>query len=163
FGLVEADSGTVVGGSPARAISSPATAMAAGIGMVHQHFTNVPAMSVAENVSLGGRGAFRADHAAAMVLDIGRRTGLALDPDALVGSLPVGAQQRLEIVKALARNATTLLLDEPTAVLAPTEAAELLAWLRTFASAGGSVVLITHRLREALAIADDVTVLRRGV
>jgi simple sugar transport system ATP-binding protein len=87
---------------------------------------------------------------------------LALDPNALAGSLPVGAQQRLEIVKALARDATTLLLDEPTAVLAPGEAAELLAWLREFANRGGSVVLITHRLREALGIADEVTVLRRG-
>jgi simple sugar transport system ATP-binding protein len=136
--------------------------MAAGVGMVHQHFTNVPAMTVAENVSLGGRGAFRADRAAATVHDLGRRTGLALDPGALAGSLPVGAQQRLEIIKALARDATTLLLDEPTAVLAPAEAAELLAWLRDFANGGGSVVLITHRLREALGIADEVTVLRRG-
>jgi simple sugar transport system ATP-binding protein len=162
FGLITGDSGTVEGGTPPRAISSPALAMAAGIGMVHQHFTNVPAMTVAENVALGSRGAFRADRAAATVLEIGRRTGLALDPDALAGSLPVGAQQRLEIVKALARDATTLLLDEPTAVLAPSEAAELLAWLREFADRGGSVVLITHRLREALAIADDVTVLRHG-
>lgn len=162
FGLVAADSGTVVGGSPVRAISSPAEAMAADIGMVHQHFTNVPAMTVAENVALGGRGAFRAAWAAATVLEIGRRTGLALDPRATAGTLPVGGQQRLEIVKALARSATTLLLDEPTAVLAPVEAAELLAWLRAFANNGGSVVLITHRLREALSIADDVTVLRRG-
>ncbi len=162
FGLIAADSGTVVGGSPGRPISSPAEAMAAGIGMVHQHFTNVPAMTVAENVALGGRGSFRAERAAATVLEIGRRTGLALDPWATAGTLPVGGQQRLEIVKALARSATTLLLDEPTAVLAPTEAAELLTWLRTFANSGGSVVLITHRLREALSIADDVTVLRRG-
>ncbi len=136
--------------------------MAAGVGMVHQHFTNVPAMTVAENVSLGARGAFRATRAAATVLEIGQRTGLALDPSALAGSLPVGGQQRLEIIKALARDATTLLLDEPTAVLAPAEAAELLAWLREFANRGGSVVLITHRLREALGIADEVTVLRRG-
>jgi simple sugar transport system ATP-binding protein len=162
FGLVSADSGTVVAGDPPRAISSPAAAMAAGIGMVHQHFTNVPAMTVAENVALGRRGAFRADRAAEVVSAIGKRTGLALDAGALAGSLPVGAQQRLEIVKALARDATTLLLDEPTAVLAPAEAADLLAWLRQFADRGGSVVLITHRLREALAIADEVTVLRRG-
>lgn len=162
FGLVSADSGTVVAGDPPRPISSPAAAMTAGVGMVHQHFTNVPAMTVAENVSLGRHGSFRADRAAETVREIGKRTGLALDPSALAGSLAVGAQQRLEIVKALARDATTLLLDEPTAVLAPTEAAELLAWLREFANRGGSVVLITHRLREALAIADEVTVLRRG-
>jgi len=162
FGLLAADSGTVTAGDPPRPIVSPAAAMAAGIGMVHQHFTNVPAMTVAENISLGTRGAFHAERAAATVLEIGKRTGLTLDPKSLAGSLPVGAQQRLEIIKALARDATTLLLDEPTAVLAPAEAGELLAWLRKFANRGGSVVLITHRLREALGIADDVTVLRRG-
>ncbi len=162
FGLLDADSGTVTAGDPPRPILSPAAAMAAGVGMVHQHFTNVSAMTVAENVSLGIRGAFHAKRAAATVLEIGKRTGLPLDPDVLAGSLPVGGQQRLEIVKALARDATTLLLDEPTAVLAPAEAAELLAWLREFANRGGSVVLITHRLREALGIADEVTVLRRG-
>ena len=162
IGLLNADSGTVIAGDPARPILSPAAAMAAGVGMVHQHFTNVPAMTVAENVSLGTRGAYRAERAAATVLEIGKRTGLALDPNSLAGSLPVGGQQRLEIIKALARDATTLLLDEPTAVLAPAEAAELLAWLREFANRGGSVVLITHRLREALGIADEVTVLRRG-
>jgi ABC-type uncharacterized transport system ATPase subunit len=162
FGLVKADSGTIAAGSPLRPIASPAAAMAARVGMVHQHFTNVPAMTVAENVALGGRGGFRSDRAAEIVREIGRRTGLTLEPDALAGSLPVGAQQRLEIIKALARNATTLLLDEPTAVLAPAEALELLKWLREFVGRGGSVVLITHRLREALAIADDVTVLRHG-
>jgi simple sugar transport system ATP-binding protein len=162
FGLITIDSGTVVGGNPPRVITSPDAAMAAGIGMVHQHFTNVPSMTVAENVVLGGRGAFHARTAAAKVREIGDRTGLWLDPNARAGSLPVGAQQRLEIVKALARDATMLLLDEPTAVLVPTETAELLSWLRDFANRGGSVVLITHRLREALAIADDVTVLRGG-
>ena len=162
FGLVTPDRGTIEAGNPLRAIISPSSAMSAGIGMVHQHFTNVPAMTVAENVAVGSRGGFRADRAAATVVEIGRRTGLSLDPDALAGSLSVGAQQRLEIVKALARDATTLLLDEPTAVLAPAEASELLMWLREFANQGGSVVLITHRLREALAIADEVTVLRRG-
>ncbi len=162
FGLVSADSGSAVAGNPPRAIASPSDAMGAGMGMVHQHFTNVASMTVAENVALGTHGPFDANRTSATVLEIGRRTGLALDPRALVESLPVSGQQRLEIVKALARDATTLLLDEPTAVLAPDEATELLAWLRTFANGGGSVVLITHRLREALAIADDVTVLRRG-
>jgi general nucleoside transport system ATP-binding protein len=162
FGLIAADTGAVVAGTPLRAIASPRAAMEAGVGMVHQHFTNIPAMTVAENVALGGRGAFRADRAAKTVIEIGRRTGLSLDPGARAESLPVGAQQRLEIVKALARNATTLLLDEPTAVLAPAEAMEILSWLRAFANSGGSVVLITHRLREALAIADEATVLRRG-
>lgn len=162
FGLISPDSGKVEAGSPPRHVTNPRAAIAAGLGMVHQHFTNVPAMTVAENVALGRHGAFREREAAAAVLEIGRRTGLALDPDALAGGLSVGAQQRLEIVKALSSNATTLLMDEPTAVLAPSEATDLLKWLRTFADAGNGVVLVTHRLREALSVADDVTVLRNG-
>ena len=162
FGLTAPDSGVVAAGVPARRISSPAAAMAAGVGMVHQHFANIPAMTVAENVAVGGRGPYRAEAAEALVRDVGRRTGLSLDPRAVVASLPVGAQQRLEIVKALSRDASLLLLDEPTAVLVPAEATELLTWLSDFAREGNSVVLITHRLREALAIADEVTVLRRG-
>lgn len=160
YGLLAPDHGAVTAaGHP---VTSAQDAIAAGIGMVHQHFTNVPAMTVAENVALGGRGRFRADHAAKRVAEIGIRTGLTLDPNATAGDLPVGAQQRLEIVKALARDADTLILDEPTAVLAPKEAADLLVWTRGFADRGGAVVLVTHRLREALDVADDVTVLRRG-
>ena len=162
FGLTAPDAGSVTAGRPARSVTSPSAAMAAGIGMVHQHFANVPAMTVAENVAVGRHGAFRAAQAAELVRDIGRQTGLSLDPHAVVDSLPVGAQQRLEIVKALSRHATLLLLDEPTAVLVPEEAAELLRWLAGFARDGNSVVLITHRLREALAVADELTVLRQG-
>jgi len=162
FGLISPDAGTVwLGAKPARSVST-AGAIAAGLGMVHQHFMNVPAMTVAENVALGQRGRFRAAEAAGQVSDIAARTGLALDPAAIAGDLPVGAQQRLEIVKALSKNARTLILDEPTAVLAPSEAADLLSWLRAFANAGNAVVLITHKLRDALTVADDVTVLRRG-
>src|SRR5690348_7472906 len=142
FGLVPPDSGRVTAGDPPRPIGSAAAAIGAGLGMVHQHFTNVPAMTVAENVMLGGRGAFSGERAAARVTEIARRTGLGLDPTAIAGELSVGAQQRLEIVKALSREATTLLLDEPTAVLAPDEATELLWWLRGFADRGGAVVLI---------------------
>jgi general nucleoside transport system ATP-binding protein len=160
FGLIAPDAGQVAAGE--RPIGSASDAIAAGIGMVHQHFTNVPAMSVAENVALGEHGRFDAARAAKRVEEISSRTGLTLDPHLVAGELSVGAQQRLEIVKALARNARTLILDEPTAVLAPREIEELLAWLRHFADAGNAVVLITHKLREALAIADDVTVLRRG-
>jgi ABC-type uncharacterized transport system ATPase subunit len=160
FGLALPDSGEVI--AAGRRVSTPAEALAAGIGMVHQHFTNVPAMTVAENVALGARGRYDARRAEERVDEIGKRTGLVLDPRARVERLPVGAQQRLEIVKALARNARLLILDEPTAVLAPAETEELLRWIRTFADEGNSVVLITHKLREALAIADDVTVLRRG-
>jgi simple sugar transport system ATP-binding protein len=162
FGLIAPDAGSIDIPGAAGPIASPVDAIAAGVGMVHQHFTNVPAMTVAENVALGGRGTFRETRAARAVVDIGNRTGLRLDPKARAESLSVGAQQRLEIVKALARDARILILDEPTAVLAPAEADELLAWLRAFANNGNAVVLITHKLREALAIADDVTVLRRG-
>jgi simple sugar transport system ATP-binding protein len=130
--------------------------------MVHQHFTLVPVMSVAENIALGGRGLLDAARVAARVREIAARTGFALEPSATVESLPIGAQQRVEIAKALMRDARLLILDEPTAVLAPAESAELLRWLRTFADAGNAVVLITHKLREALSVADDVTVLRRG-
>ena len=162
FGLISADTGTITVAGTGRQITSAADAIDAGIGMVHQHFTNVPAMTVAENVALGGRGRLSMTDASRRVNDIGARSGLVLDPVARAAELPVGGQQRLEIVKALARNTQTLILDEPTAVLAPAEADELLRWLRRFADGGNAVVLITHKLDEALSIADDVTVLRRG-
>jgi len=162
LGLERADHGETLAGSPRRPIHSPGEAIAAGLGMVHQHFTNVPAMTVAENVALGGSGRFDEDAVARTITDIGERTGLRLDPRELAGSLSVAGQQRLEIVKSLAQGARALILDEPTAVLAPTEAAELLEWLRRFADAGNAAVLITHRLDEALRVADEVTVLRRG-
>jgi simple sugar transport system ATP-binding protein len=119
FGLVRPDAGELrVHGRP-RHFTSPAEAIAAGVGMVHQHFTIVPAMTVAENVALGGRGRFDPRAAAERVRAVGAATGLALDPAALAGALPVAAQQRLEIVKALARAARVLILDEPAAVLGP--------------------------------------------
>jgi len=162
FGLIAADSGTITAAETGRRITSAADAIDAGMGMVHQHFTNVPAMIVAENVALGGRGRLSMGDASRRVTDIGVRSGLVLDPIAPAADLPVGGQQRLEIVKALARNTRMLILDEPTAVLAPAEAIELLRWLRQLADDGNSAVLITHKLDEALRIADDVTVLRRG-
>ena len=162
FGLVRPDAGTIrVRGRPVT-IASPAAAIALGIGMVHQHFSSVPALTVVENVALGGRGVYRAEEVRARVREVCELVGFELDPDARIGDLSVGAQQRLEIVKALARGARTLILDEPTAVLAPREADDLLAMLRRFADSAGSVVLITHKLPEALAVADDVTVLRDG-
>jgi simple sugar transport system ATP-binding protein len=136
--------------------------MRLGIGMVHQHFSAVPTMTVAENVALGNHGLYRAMEARSRVTEIAERVGFTLDPDARAGDLSIAAQQRLEIVKALARGARTLILDEPTAVLPPLDANELLAVLRHFADEGGAVVLITHKLPEALSAADDVTVLRRG-
>jgi len=162
FGIIAPESGVIeVDGAPMRFRSS-ADAIAQGIGMVHQHFMLVPAMTVAENVALGGRGRFDRAAAEERTRSIGRETGLLLDPGAKAGELTVGAQQRLEIVKALAHDARILILDEPTAVLSPGETTELYAWLRRFASQGGTVVLITHRLEEALEIADDVTILRAG-
>ena len=162
FGLLRPDSGTVVVDGRHARFQSSADAIAAGIGMVHQHFMLVPAFTAAENVALGGRGRFDAQVTSDRMRAIARETGLEVDPGARVRDLAVGAQQRLEIVKALAHEARILILDEPTAVLAPTESDDLLRWLRRFAEGGGTAVLITHKLREALAVADDLTVLRRG-
>ena len=162
FGLVRADAGEVLVDGVVRRFRSSADAIAAGIGMVHQHFSLVPAMTAAENAALGGHGLFHPREAAARLAHVAAEAGLRVDPNARVDELGVAAQQRLEIVKALARGARVLILDEPTAVLAPSETDELLAWLRRFASGGGAAVLITHKLREAIAVADDVTVLRRG-
>ena len=162
FGLLRAQQGEMHWRGAPITMRSPSDALAHGIGMVHQHFTLVPSMTVAENIALGGHGGFDPQQTADRVRHVAARAGLVLDPTACVQDLPVGAQQRCEIVKALARDVTLLILDEPTAVLAPTEAAELLRWMRGYADAGNAVVLITHKLRDALAVADDITVLHRG-
>jgi ABC-type uncharacterized transport system ATPase subunit len=163
FGLLGADAGSVeVNGRLLRG-GSPREAMAAGLGMVHQHFAQVPRMSVAENVWLGREGVrFRLGDAEAAVKRVGAATGLTLDPAAVAGELPVGLRQRLEIVKGLARDVRVLILDEPTAALTPGETDDLFAALRRLVGSGMSVVLITHKLREVAAIADRVTILRRG-
>jgi simple sugar transport system ATP-binding protein len=166
FGMIRPDSGRlVVHGQPV-AWRSPADAILTGVGMVHQHFTLVPAMTVAENVELGTgvSGGWRFDRRAAedRVHTLGHLSGLAVEPATRVADLSIAAQQRVEVIKALSRDARILILDEPTAVLAPRESDELLQWLRSYADNGGTAILITHKLREALAIADDVTVLRRG-
>jgi simple sugar transport system ATP-binding protein len=163
FGLVRPEAGTITVDGVIRRFASPAAAIAVGIGMVHQHYALVGAMTVAENVALGLPG-WRYDRAQAdaRVEALSAETGLALDPAARIDALSVGAQQRVEIIKALARSARILILDEPTAVLDPAAARELLAWLRRFADRGGTVVLVTHKLREALSVADEVTVLRAG-
>lgn len=162
FGLVRADAGVIRVDGHARVWQSPVEAIAHGIGMVHQHFTLVPAMTVAENIALGGRGRFHPARAIAAAERLMRETGLAVDPQAPVAQLSVGLQQRVEILKALARDARVLILDEPTAVLAPHEVQELLRWIRGFLRPDRAVVLITHKLAESLAIADEVTVLRSG-
>ena len=162
YGMEVPDRGTIrVDGNVVR-FSSPASAIAHGIGMVHQHFTLVPAMTVAENVALGAQGRFDARATSDRVRALSQSTGLTLDPAARVADLSVPAQQRLELLKALARDARVLIFDEPTAVLTPSEAEELLRHVRRLADEGRSVVLITHKLREALSVADDITVLRRG-
>lgn len=162
YGMVQPDSGTIlVNGTPKR-IRTPRDARAAGIGMVHQHATAVPSFTVAENVALAAGWQVRPREVAERVQALSERLQLPLDPAALADRLSVSLKQRLEIVKALAANAEILLLDEPTAVLAPAEAEALLERIREFTRQGGSAVLITHRLHEALAHADTITVLRRG-
>lgn len=162
YGMVRPDAGRMFVSGREVKIASPLAAIAQGLGMVHQHFTLVPSMTVAENLALGGTGLRNSRAMTMRVREITERIGFHLDPQARVAALPVSAQQRVEIAKALAREATILILDEPTAVLAPPEIDDLLRWLRSFVNRGHAAVLITHRLREALAVADDVTVLRRG-
>ncbi len=162
YGLDQPHAGTIEIDGQRTTLRTPREAMARGIGMVQQHFALVDALTVAENVALGGIERFDLAATADTIRRLSAASGLALDPDARVSTLAVGAQQRLEIIKALARNAGVLILDEPTAVLVPAEARELLDWTRRFADAGGTVILIAHKLREILSIADRVTVLRRG-
>ena len=162
YGLIRPDAGTIaVRGRPAFP-RSPRDARRLGIGMVHQHFTSVPALSVAENIALAAGWPVRPKALQSRVLALMDRVGLALKPETRAGALTVVAKQRLEILKALATDATILLLDEPTAVLPPSEADELLRIVREFARGGGSAVLITHKLEEALRAADTVTALRAG-
>jgi simple sugar transport system ATP-binding protein len=161
-GLLQPDRGTVRIGDVGRPGLSPRTARRLGVGMVHQHFTSIPALTVAENVALAAGWPVAPGPLRRRVRDLAERSGLPLDPDERAERLSVGLRQRLEIVKALGADARILLLDEPTAVLAPPEVADLLRVVRRFTAEGGAVVLITHKLDEALAAADRITVLRRG-
>lgn len=162
YGMVRPDAGAIRVRGAERSFTAPAEALEAGIGMVHQHFTLVPSMSVQENLALGGHGLLRESDMRAVVEGVASRTGFVLEAGVRVESLPVSAQQRVEIAKALVREPSVLILDEPTALLAPREIEDLLAWLRRFVADGHAVVLITHKLREALAVADDITVMRHG-
>ncbi len=162
YGLDQPNAGTIEIDGKRAVFRTPREAMALGIGMVQQHFALVDALTVAENVALGGTDTFDLKATATTIRRLSEASGLGLDPGARVSTLSVGAQQRLEIIKALARDAKVLILDEPTAVLSPIEAKHLLDWTRRFADAGGTVLLIAHKLREILSIADHVTVLRRG-
>jgi general nucleoside transport system ATP-binding protein len=168
YGLYHADEGGVIlDGKPVR-FASPKDAIEAGLGMVHQHFMLIPVFTVTENVILGVEevsrpfGFLDRRRAARKVREISQRYGLEVPPDALVEELPVGVQQRVEIVKALYRQAEVLILDEPTAVLTPQETEELFQVMRSLRDAGKSIIFITHKLKEVLAIADRITVLRRG-
>lgn len=167
YGLYQADEGEIVLDGNVQKFSGPGDAMAAGIGMVHQHFMLIPVFTVAENVALGneptkGLGALDVQAARARVKEISDRFGFDVDPDALIEDLPVGVQQRVEIIKALSRDAKVLVLDEPTAVLTPQETDELMDIMRQLAKSGTSIVFITHKLREVKAVANRITVIRLG-
>ena len=167
YGFYRADGGSIaVGGEPVD-IRAPADAIAAGIGMVHQHFMLIDSFTVIENLMLGAEGGplvARGERAMrARLAELARDYGLAVDPDARVGDLPVGVLQRVEILKALVRGADILILDEPTAVLTPAEAGGLFALMRRLAGEGKTVIIVTHKLKEIMAVTDTVSVMRRGV
>ena len=166
YGMYAPDAGTVRVLGKEMKTFSPATSIAAGIGMVHQHFMLVPTLTVAENVVLGMEPRlgpwFDSAQAEHEVAEMSTRFGLAVEPRAKVETLPVGVQQRVEILKVLARGAKVLILDEPTAVLTPGEIEELYATLAKLKAEGRTVVLITHKLKEVKAASDRLTVLRRG-
>jgi general nucleoside transport system ATP-binding protein len=167
YGLTQPDSGEIlVDGEPVT-LRSPKDAIKAGFGMVHQHFMLVPVFTVAENVTLGaersrGLGLLDRRSMRREVREQSERYGLRVDPDARIEELPVGVQQRVEIVKALVRDAQVLILDEPTSVLTPGETDELFTIMRQLKAGGRSIIFISHKLREVQAIADVITVIRRG-
>jgi len=164
-GLYKQDAGTIkVNGNPV-IFSSPRDAIKAGIGMVHQHFMLVPSQTVTENVLLGldePRFFMRLSEYDSRIAELGRKFGLSVDPRAKIWQLSVGEQQRVELLKMLYRGANVLIMDEPTAVLAPQEIEGLFNTLRSMVAQGKSVIFISHKLNEVAAIADRVTVLRRG-
>ena len=167
YGLYQADEGEILLDGAVQHFAGPGDAMKAGIGMVHQHFMLIPVFTVAENVMLGhektkGPGLLDLDGARARVREISDRFGFDVDPDALVENLPVGVQQRVEIIKALSRDARVLVFDEPTAVLTPQETDELMAIMKQLKQSGTSIVFITHKLREVREVADRITVIRLG-
>src|SRR5581483_10459077 len=167
YGLYRPDDGEIVVRGQPVTFHSAKDAIAAGIGMVHQHFMLIPVMTVAENIVLGleptrDRVFIDEKRAAERVRDLSRAFGLALDPNQRIEKLTVGQQQRVEILKALYRKADILILDEPTAVLTPQEAKELFGIIETLKREGTSIIFISHKLGEVLEIADRITVLRRG-
>jgi len=166
YGLYNQDEGEMLVNGKTVKIDDPNDSIAQGIGMVHQHFMLIPVFTVAENIMLGEettkRGMLDRKTVSAKVKELSHRYGLDVDPEALVGQLPVGLQQRVEIVKTLYRDAQILILDEPTAVLTPQEADELIVIMRGLTERGHSIIFITHKLKEVLAVADRITVMRSG-
>ncbi|MFT4156787.1 MAG: ABC transporter ATP-binding protein [Microbacterium sp.] len=167
YGLYQADDGDILLDDRVQHFRGPGDAMAAGIGMVHQHFMLVPVFTVAENVMLGheqttGLGTLDIVTAREHVRSVSARFGFDIDPDAVVGDLPVGVQQRVEIIKALSRDAKVLVFDEPTAVLTPQETDELMGIMRQLREEGTAIVFITHKLREVREVADKITIVRLG-
>jgi len=166
YGFYTADSGEILVDGEVRGIRRPFDAIALGIGMVHQHFMLVDTMTVAENIVLGaepgGSVRLEMDEARARVRALSAELGLSVDPDAFIENLSVGQQQRVELLKALYRNARLLILDEPTAVLTPQEVEEFFAILRKMRELGKTIIIITHKLAEVLSISDAVTVMRDG-
>jgi len=167
YGLYHAEEGEILLDDVTQHFAGPGDAMKAGIGMVHQHFMLIPVFTVAENVMLGHEdttfgGRLDLAGARATVREISARFGFDVDPDALIEDLPVGVQQRVEIIKALSQDARVLVFDEPTAVLTPQETDELMVIMRQLKDSGTSIVFITHKLREVRAVADRITVIRLG-
>ncbi|MCD6638384.1 MAG: ABC transporter ATP-binding protein [Nocardioides sp.] len=167
YGLYDADEGEIFLDGKAQDFNGPGDAIAAGIGMVHQHFMLVPVFTVAENLMLGHEetgfgGRLDLDKARERVREISERFGFNLDPDRVIEDLPVGVQQRVEIVKALSHDAQVLVFDEPTAVLTPAETDELMGIMRQLREEGKAIVFITHKLREVREVADKITVIRLG-
>src|SRR5699024_6191548 len=167
YGLYDPDDGEILLDDQPVTFAGPGDAVAAGIGMVHQHFMLVPVFTVAESVALGYEptgplGIIDQRTARTRVKEISDRFGFNVDPDALVEDLPVGVQQRVEIIKALSRDAKVLVFDEPTAVLTPQETDELIETMRQLKAGGTSIVFITHKLREVREVADRITVVRLG-
>mgnify|MGYP003337473054 FL=1 len=167
YGLIAPDSGEIyVDGKPVT-VHEPSDALNAGIGMVHQHFMLIPVFTVAENIVLGhekikGPGTLDLADARAAIIDIAKRFNFEIDPDAVVETLPVGVQQRVEIIRALIYNAKVIILDEPSAVLTPQETDELLRVMKELREQGKAIIFITHKLREVQEAADAITIIRRG-
>jgi len=166
YGLLQPDAGSISIDQKVVQILQPADALDLGIGMVHQHFMLVPVFTVAENIVLGHeqtkRGILTLDQAKSKIKEIADEFKFDIDPDALIEEIPVGIQQRVEIIRALMYDAKVLILDEPTAVLTPQETDELLNMMRALRAKGRSIIFITHKLREVKEVADKITIIRRG-